>query len=103
MGTPKQIHLRDLDGNVKYNMLLDDGGPFLPFGGLYPYGFVDRLRLEREGLVIHEGWLTQEELDVERMRSPKAKLWLEYASQSERKRLQAVLDKLENARKTATA
>ncbi len=97
MSKAKQVHLRDLDGDVKYNMLLDDGGPFLPFGGLYPFGGFARTTIERERLVICDGHPSQEELDIARMRGPQAKLWLEYATPSERKRYQAVLGKLENA------
>lgn len=66
MGTAKQVHIRDLDGKLHYNILLDDGGPFLPFGGRHPYGGLPRTTIKKDRLVIHDGWLTLEEMEAER-------------------------------------
>ena len=70
MSENKKVHIRNLNGRLLYNILLDDGGPFLPFGGLHPYGGLPRSTIKRERMVVCEGWLTIEEMEAERNGMP---------------------------------
>jgi hypothetical protein len=53
MKNAKRVHVTDLDGNLRYTRLWDDGGPILTFAS--GHGFVDRLL---KGIVIRDGWVS---------------------------------------------
>jgi hypothetical protein len=54
MTDKKPIHITDVDGNVLYTRLYDDGSNVLTFAS--GFGHVSRDTVKRQNLIIREGW-----------------------------------------------
>lgn len=49
-----KVHVRNKDGSLRYNRLLDSGGSRLPFAS--GYGSVNRQEMAKQGCEILPGW-----------------------------------------------
>ena len=65
----RKVHVRDADGNPRYNRLLDDGADVFLFAS--GSGFVTRYDCNRKHWQICDGWISDQEWnDYRKSQSP---------------------------------